>query len=81
MRVNFRILVVDLMVEAAFQPRIVLTPVVEIAAGLRRAQSSRKPLPQTIRIGDYSATTSSPAGRDFAMLNLLICGKLENRST
>jgi hypothetical protein len=31
------------------------------------------------RIGDYSETTSSPAGRDFATLNLLIFGKLENR--
>ncbi len=26
------------------------------------------------RIGDYSGTTSSPVERDFAMLNLLICG-------
>jgi len=25
-------------------------------------------------------TTFSPAGRDFATLNLLICGKLKNRS-
>jgi len=33
------------------------------------------------RIANYSETTSSPAERDFAMLNLLICGKLENRST
>jgi hypothetical protein len=33
------------------------------------------------RIADYSETTFSPAGRDFAELNLLICGKLENRST
>jgi hypothetical protein len=45
------------------------------------------------RIDDYSETTSSPAGRDFATLNLLIClpcemrslflwgSKLENRST
>jgi hypothetical protein len=33
------------------------------------------------RIGDYSETTSSPAGRDFATLDLLICSKLENRST
>jgi hypothetical protein len=44
------------------------------------------------RIADYSETTSSPAKRDFATLNLLIClpyemqslflwgGKLENRS-
>jgi hypothetical protein len=33
------------------------------------------------RIVDYSGTTSSLAERDFAKLNLLICGKLENRST
>jgi len=39
MRVNLRILSVGLMVGAAFQPRIVLTLVVQIAAG--------KPLPQS----------------------------------
>jgi c-di-AMP phosphodiesterase-like protein len=33
------------------------------------------------RIDNYSETTSSLAERDFAKLNLLICGKLENRST
>jgi hypothetical protein len=33
------------------------------------------------RIGDYSEKTSSPAERDFALLNLLICGNLDNRST
>jgi len=32
------------------------------------------------RIADYSGITFSPAERDFAALNLLICGKLENRS-
>ncbi len=32
-------------------------------------------------IDDYSETTSSPAKRDFATLNLLNCGKFENRST
>ena len=32
------------------------------------------------RIADYCETISSPAKRDFATLNLLICGKLENRS-
>jgi hypothetical protein len=33
------------------------------------------------RIGNYSEKTSSPAERDFASLNLLICGNLNNRST
>ena len=28
------------------------------------------------RIVDYSGTIFSPAGRDFAMLNLLICGNI-----
>ena len=32
------------------------------------------------RIVDYSGPASSPAERDFAMLNLLICGNLDNRS-
>jgi len=33
------------------------------------------------RIGNYSEKTSSPAERDFALLNLLICGNLNNSST
>jgi hypothetical protein len=32
------------------------------------------------RIGDYSKTTSSPAKRNFAKLNLLICLSCEMRS-
>jgi hypothetical protein len=48
------------------------------ATGFPISPHLRRQMPS--RIADYSGTTFSPAVRDFAALNLLICGKLENRS-